>query len=476
MEIIAITVSAATLVLVVILLLRGRAAGTAGAVDETVQKAVAAMRAESREAGNEAQRRFEEQLDRSSRALNESVAQSRTEMNERLDGFSASMAQSAAQSRTEAADGRRLLEESLDKRLQRVEESLKELRDANDRKLREINERVETELTKMREANEVKLEKMRETVDEKLHGTLEKRLGESFAQVSEKLEAVQRGLGEMQSLASGVGDLKRVLTNVKNRGGWGEVQLGRQLEDMLTPEQYQANVRVNPDSLDVVEFAITLPGRSEGEVVYLPIDAKFPQEGYERLLLAQESGAAEEADAASKALERALRAQAKTISEKYIAPPHTTDFAIMYLPTEGLYAEAIRRPGLCYELQHTNRVLVTGPTTLMAILNSLQMGFRTLAIEKSTSEVWRVLAAAKAEFEKYAVVLDKVDKQLGTVQNTVQLAGRRTRAINRTLRNVESATAASSMPHVEELLMLDDDGFDDAGPDGDSPGVATDEE
>ncbi len=296
-------------------------------------------------------------------------------------------------------------------------------------------------LEQLRTENEAKLEQMRLTVDEKLHGTLEKRLGESFQIVSDRLELVHKGLGEMQTLATGVGDLKRVLTNVKSRGGWGEVQLGMVLEDMLTPDQYAANVAVQPGSAERVEYAVKLPGRGDGATVYLPIDAKFPHEDYDRLLAAQELGAGEEIERAALALERAVRLQARTICGKYVHPPHSTDFAIMYLPTEGLFAEVIRRPGLVQELQQAHRVMVTGPTTLAAILNSLQMGFRSVAIEKRSSEVWQVLASAKAEFRKYGEVWDRLGKQLATAQNTVSEAGKRTRALERRLRDVETLDA-----------------------------------
>jgi DNA recombination protein RmuC len=290
----------------------------------------------------------------------------------------------------------------------------------------------------MRKDNEAKLEQMRATVDEKLQGTLETRLGESFKIVSERLEQVHKGLGEMQTLATGVGDLKRVLTNVKSRGGWGEVQLGMLLEDLLTAEQYAKNVRIRPDSGETVEFAVRLPGKGDGVPLFLPIDAKFPQEDYDRLLSAHESGLPDEVEKSALALERAVRAQAKSICEKYVHPPHSTDFAIMYLPTEGLFAEVARRPGLCSDIQATHRVMLTGPTTLAALLTSLQMGFRTLAIEKRSSEVWQVLGAAKAEFRKYGEVWNKLERQLETAKKTVEEAGRRTRAVERTLRDVET--------------------------------------
>jgi DNA recombination protein RmuC len=271
-------------------------------------------------------------------------------------------------------------------------------------------------------------------------------------------------LGEMKNLATDVGGLKRVLTNVKSRGTWGEVQLSRQLEDLLTPDQYEQNVVIRPNSRENVEFAVRLPGRGDNDrPVYLPIDSKFPQEDYERLLEAHEAGDKAEIESAAKALERAVIAQAKTIAEKYIEPPLSTDFAIMYLPTEGLFAEVVRRPGLASRLQNDLRILVTGPTTLASLLNSLQMGFRTLAIEKRSSEVWQVLGAAKAEFQKYAQVWAKLEKQLQTAQNTVTEAGRRTRAVERKLRVVELAELVSDDTPSIEALLPDIDGAEAPG-------------
>lgn len=346
------------------------------------------------------------------------------------------------------------LKTSLDENAQRVQA----LTEANATKQDQLRRTLAEELEKMRQGNEAKLERMRETVDEKLQGTLEKRLGESFSLVSERLEQVQKGLGEMQTLASDVGGLKRVLTNVKSRGGWGEVQLARQLQDVLTPDQYAENVATLPDSSERVEFAVKLPGAADGEVpVWLPIDSKFPQEDYERLLAAQEAGDVSAIDAAGRDIERAVLAQAKLIAAKYVEPPHTTDFGIMYLPTEGLFAEVMRRPGFVTRLHNEHRVAVAGPTTLMSLLNSLQMGFRTLAIEKRSSEVWKVLSAAKTEFEKYGDVWDRVGKQLKTVQRTVEQAGTRTRALQRKLSGVESlepgestdAILGGALPEIE---------------------------
>jgi len=281
---------------------------------------------------------------------------------------------------------------------------------------------------------------------------LSTRLDSSFKLVSERLEQVQRGLGEMQQLATGVGDLKRVLTNVKNRGSWGEVQLDNILEQTLTIEQYGRGVRVRPDSGETVDFAVRLPGRGhEDTPVWLPIDSKFPREDYEKLLDAQELGDQEAVRVAGVQLERAIRIQAKSICDKYVAPPHTTDFAVMFLPTESLYAETIRRPGLMDSLQRDCRVIVAGPSTITALLNSLQMGFRTLAIEKRSSEVWGVLAAVKSEFGKFAGILEKAEKQISTVGKSLGEASRKTRTIARRLRGVESLAG----PEAEPLLADD---------------------
>jgi DNA recombination protein RmuC len=382
--------------------------------------------------------RFFSEQDRTRESVRSMQADSFRLVQERIDKLNEKSSEEARLSRQDAANGRQVLEQSITTTLDGIKLEVKSQGETNERRLTEIRETIQKEMEKLRSGNEEKLEKMRETVDEKLQGTLEKRIGESFKQVSEHLEAVQNGLGEMRSLATGVGDLKRVLTNVKSRGGWGEVQLGRQLEDMLTKDQFEKNVTLRIGSQESVEYAIKLPGRIQGEFVYLPIDAKFPQEDYERLLIAQEQGAIDEIEAASKEIEKKIKAEAEKIHDKYINPPFSTEFAILYLPTEGLFAEVIRRPGLCYELQNKFRVLVTGPTTLMAILNSLQMGFKTLAIEKSTSEVWKVLAAVKHEFQKYSGVWQKLDKQLSTAQSTVQKAAIRTRTLERSLRDVEN--------------------------------------
>lgn len=296
---------------------------------------------------------------------------------------------------------------------------------------------VEQRLDRIQQDNAMKLEQMRQTVDDKLHATLEKRLSESFKQVSERLELVHKGLGEMQALATGVGDLKRVLSNVKTRGVMGEVQLGALLEQVMPGEQYERNVATRPGSRDRVEFAVKLPGAETGEPVLLPIDAKFPLEDYQRLQEAQELGDLVAVEVAGKALEARVKLEAKSIAEKYLEPPYTTEFALLYVPFEGLYAEVIRRPGLFDQLQREWRVVVCGPTNLLAYLNSLQMGFRTLAIQKRSFEVWKVLGTVKAEFGKFGDVLARTKAQLQTVANSIDQAEVRTRQIERKLKDVE---------------------------------------
>jgi len=306
---------------------------------------------------------------------------------------------------------------------------------------------VEQRLERIQQDNSAKLEQMRQTVDEKLHATLEQRLSQSFKQVSDRLEQVHKGLGEMQSLAAGVGDLKKVLANVKTRGVLGEVQLAALLEQLLTPEQYGTNVATRPGSRERVEFAVRLPGRDlESGTVWLPIDAKFPIEDYQRLQDAQEAADPAAMETAAKALEARVRMEARAIAEKYVEPPATTDFALLYLPFEGLYAEVLRRRGLFESLQREYHITVCGPTTLSALLNSLQMGFRTLAIERRSSEVWKVLAGVKAEFGKFAEVLASTKRQLETVANSIDAAETRTRQIERKLRDVESMPALEEKP------------------------------
>lgn len=295
-----------------------------------------------------------------------------------------------------------------------------------------LGEQLDKKLEKLTESTAANLEQIRLTVDEKLQSTLERRLGESFQQVSLRLEQVHRGLGEMQTLAGGVGDLKRILSNVKSRGIWGEMQLGVLLRDLLAPEQFAENVAVKQGSAERVEFALKLPG-SKDETVWLPIDAKFPQEDFQRLLEAREQADTAAADIALKQLERRLKSEARDIQNKYLCPPQTTDFAIMYLPIEGLFAEAVNLPGLLDELQRTYRVCVAGPTTLAALLNSLQMGFKTLAIEKRTGEVWRTIAAVKQDFVTFSLLLDKTKKKLQEASGHIDAAARRSRVINKRL-------------------------------------------
>ena len=317
---------------------------------------------------------------------------------------------------------------------------------------------VESRLIAIQADNANKLEEMRKTVDEKLHATLEQRLGESFKLVSDRLEQVHRGLGEMQTLAAGVGDLKRVLTNVKTRGTWGEVQLSALLEQLLTAEQFGSNVATKPGSAERVDFAIRLPGKDDGAVVWLPIDAKYPIEDYQRLLDAQDRSDPAGVEEASRAIETRLKNEAKSIHEKYVSPPHTTDFALLYLPLEGLYAEALRRPGLAETLQREWRVSLTGPTTLAAMLNSLQMGFRTLAIEQRSAEVWAVLGAVKTEFSKFGEALAHTKKKLDEASNSISKAETRTRQLTRRLKEVEALPVADA----EQLIgVADFDGEDE---------------
>jgi DNA recombination protein RmuC len=326
------------------------------------------------------------------------------------------------------------------------------LSESNARRMAEVRQTLEAQLAQLQASNAAKLDEMRATVDEKLQATLETRLGESFKQVADRLEQVHKGLGEMQTLAQGVGDLKHSLTNVKTRGIFGEAQLAALLEQVFTVDQYAAQIATRPGGKSMVDFAIKLPGRSDsGEPLWLPIDAKFPNEDYERLLDAQQRADVAAAEQAAKALEARIRLEAKSIADKYIEPPHTTDFAILFLPTEGLYAEVLRRPGLMESLQRELRITLAGPTTLMAMLSSLQMGFRTLALEKRSSEVWQVLGAVKTEFNKFGDVLAKVKTQTQTVLNTLDAAETRSRAMNRALKTVEALPAEQT----HRVLPLD---------------------
>ena len=369
------------------------------------------------------------------RSRNQAAAESRglrDEVGTRMDALRRSLAETSILQRQEQTENYNRLLETVQARLESIRQA------------------VTGELEKVRADNAAQLEEMRKTVDEKLHETLEKRLGERFEIVSKRLEDVARGLGEMQQLATGVGDLKSLLTNVKSRGTWGEYQLGAILEQIFTPDQYAMNVRVNPKSSEVVEYAIRLPGRNDTAPVWLPIDAKFPKEDYERVQAAAEASDKEALEAGLKALERRIRDSAKDIRDKYLFPPFTTDFGILFLPTEGLYAEVLRRPGLVDDLQRLYRVNVSGPTTLMAMLNSLQMGFRTLAIEKRSSEVWQVLAAVKTEFVKFGDVFERLQKKLNEADKVIEDAGVRTRKMSRALKHVET------IPELEAQILLGD--------------------
>lgn len=336
---------------------------------------------------------------------------------------------------------------------------LQGLADSNARRLGEVRATLEAQLAQLQQTNVAKLDEMRKTVDEKLQTTLETRLGESFKQVADRLEQVHKGLGEMQSLAQGVGDLQRVLTNVKTRGMFGEVQLEALLEQVLTNEQYAKQVETKPRSNQRVDFAIRFPGRSaDGTPVWLPIDAKFPREDYERLLDAHDRADAAGAEAAARALEARIRTEAKSIAESYLAPPHTTDFAILFLPIESLYAEVLRRPGLMDSLQRDYRVTLAGPTTLLAMLNSLHMGFRTLALEQQASEVWKVLGAVKTEFERYGTWVEKIREQVRKASDTLDTAQTRTNQMRRALKVVEALPDAQAQALLPPAVEGDDTG------------------
>ena len=331
---------------------------------------------------------------------------------------------------------------------------LQSLGESNARRLGEVRATLDAQLLQLQQTNSAKLDEMRKTVDEKLQTTLDQRLGDSFKQVADRLEQVHKGLGEMQTLAQGVGDLQRVLTNVKSRGMFGEVQLEALLEQVLTNEQYAKQVETKPRSNQRVDFAIRFPGRSaDGTPVWLPIDAKFPRDDYERLLDAQDRADPAAADIASRALESRIRTEAKSICESYLCPPHTTDFAILFLPVESLYAEVLRRPGLMDSLQRDYRVTLAGPTTLLAMLNSLHMGFRTLALEQQASEVWKVLGAVKTEFERYGTWVDRIREQVRKASDTLDTASTRTNQMRRALKVVEAlpdAQAQALLPPAVE--------------------------
>ena len=382
-----------------------------------------------------------QQLQAISLGMGQQAAEATRTQNAQIDAF----AQQLVQLRTTLSDT--------------LVRQLQDMSEGNARRLAEVRTTLDGQLTQLQQSNAAKLDEMRATVDEKLHPTLQARLGESFKQVADRLEQVHKGLGEMQTLAQGVGDLKHLLTNVKTRGMFGEAQLSALLEQVFAPDQYATQVATRPGSRNVVDFAIRMPGRNaDGAPCWLPIDAKFPNEDYERLLDAQQRADAEGAEAAARGLEQRIKLEAKSMAEKYLEPPHTTDFAILFLPTEGLYAEVLRRPGLMEVLQREYRVTLAGPTTLMAMLNALQMGFRTLALEKRSSEVWQVLGAVKTEFGKFGDVLAKVKSQTQTVLNTLDSAETRSRAMSRALKTVE----ALPQDQARQVMPLDSQAAPDA--------------
>ncbi len=380
--------------------------------------------------------------------LTSSAQSTRDELGARFTEFKRSMSESLKLSQ----DGQKI-------GLDAFAEQLKTLTAMSDKKLEAIRESVEGKLQSIQKDNATKLEEMRLTVDEKLHSTLEKRLGDAFAQVSERLDQVSKGLGEMRTLAADVGSLQKVLTNVKARGVWGEMFIENVLQEILIPTQYEKNFKPRLDSGETVEYAIKLPGQG-AEAVWIPVDAKFPKENYERLIAAQEKSDITQIEISAKALETQIKQQARDIRDKYIFPPRTTDFAILYLPLESLYAEILRRPGLADELQNKYRVVITGPTTFGALLNSLRIGFRTLAIAERASEVWNLLGAVKGEFRKFGDILDRTQKQIQTVSKSIEDASKKTRTIEKKLTQVEELPS----PDVKNLLDVEgSDQTDDEG-------------
>jgi DNA recombination protein RmuC len=454
--------AALVLLLQVAVLLRGRGDPGLGAKLDALKDDSARVERTLREEQRAGREELQQGFDRFRGHLGEQLNGMSQQQAERIDGFGQRLAaltdgtsqglQALAQQLTE--DARKSRAETtlaLNHFGEQQQQRFAALSAEHEKRMGEVRATLEAKLGAIQQDNAAKLEQMRATVDEKLHATLETRLGESFKLVSERLEAVQRGLGEMQSLATGVGDLKRVLGNVKTRGVLGETQLGALLEQLLTPDQYAVNVAVVPNSDARVEYAIHMPNGVDGAALWLPIDAKFPLEDYQRLQEAQENANIAAAADAANALERRVRDEAKRIRSKYVAPPHTVDFAILFLPTEGLFAEVLRRPGLFESLQRDHHITVAGPTTLAAILTSLKAGFRTLAIEKRSSEVWQLLGAVKTEFGKFGAVLDKVKKNLDQASNQIDATGVRTRAIERKLRSVETAPG-----EVTQQLLGDD--------------------
>lgn len=421
---------------------------------------------------------FERGQDRVERIVREEITQSRNELTRAARDQRAELSLNAKQLREEVIAALRSITEATTAtmgelataqkaQLASMSAAIEKLSESNEKKLEALRTTVGSQLQSLQADNAKQLEQMRQTVDEKLQGTLEKRLGESFKQVSERLEQVHKGLGEMQTLASGVGDLKKVLSNVKTRGTWGEVQLGAMLEQILTPEQFACNVATKGGS-ERVEFAIKLPGQGAhpDEVLWLPIDAKFPLEDYQRLVDAQEQGDTERAELAGRQLENRVKSCARDLCDKYLDPPRTTDFGILYLPIEGLFAEVIRRTGLSEVIQRECRVVVAGPTTLWAVLNSLQMGFRTLAIQQRSSEVWHLLAAVKTEWTKYGDVLDAVQKKLHQASDTIEKAKQRSRAVGRKLKDVQQ------LPAAEANALLPVNGLEDLAENEDGDGIS----
>ena len=441
MEIIAIILSALCLVLLVILLLkRGKSDATTPIIE--------AMRG-----------LLQNELKENRTELSAALKENREELSGGLD----KLTQKLEEKLTQISEG--LNKNAKDNR-EELTQSLKSFSDVFSKNVKDFNDlqkqkfdAMATKQDELVKSTELKLEKMRETVDEKLHKTLEERLGQSFKIVSERLEAVQKGLGEMQNLANGVGDLKKVLSNVKTRGVLGEIQLGNILEQIMAPEQYEANVKTKQGSNDHVEFAIKLPGKDDhGKEVYLPIDAKFPQEDYVRLQTAYDEGDVAGVDAANRALVQSIKKFAKDIRDKYIDPPNTTDFGIMFLPIEGLFAEVVRQPEVVALLQREYKIIVTGPTTLAAMLNSLQMGFKTLAIQKRSSEVWQILGAVKTEFGKFGGVLEKAQKKINEANKELDaLVGTRTRIMMSKLKKVEELPTAESVELLGEAIEIEED-------------------
>ena len=438
-------VSLCCLVLLVWLVWRGQSDHATRAF-ETIERGI---RQELTESGRAGRQELGQSLTQFQLGLSEQVAQSVRTQNAQLEAF----ANQLSALKVHVGDT--------------LTERLTQMNEGNARRMAEVRETLDKQIAQLQASNATKLDEMRAVVDEKLQATLEQRLGESFKQVAERLEQVHKGLGEMQTLAQGVGDLKHLLSNVKNRGMFGEAQLKSLLEQVMAPDQYAEQVMTKPGSRNQVDFAIRLPGRGDdGAPVWLPIDAKFPTEDYERLLLAQEAANPVAVAQATKELTARIKAEAKSINEKYVAPPHTTDFAMLFLPTESLYAEVLRVPGLMEGLQREHRVTLVGPTTLMAMLNSLQMGFRTLALEKRSSEVWQVLGAVKTEFGRFGSVLAKAKSQTQTVLNSIDSAETRTRAMGRALRQVEALSDSGADTLLAGNSAADTDEPPAQGPQG----------